>query len=572
MNPERYLLVIGADRSPALLSRAAAQLTGCGLQRRDFRQDVTLFAAPGLGVVEHPSLAVIGQMSDANLAQLAHCETPVELVADSWGNYIALGLGTDGTPRWVMRAPLGHLPAYSTSANGTEIIGSHPDLILAVTGEKPALAWEFVGRHLAFQHLQTSETGLAGIEELLGGESLKQGPNGAWHRRQVWSPWTWTAQSREIGDPLKARQDLRASVERAVTGLIPRNVLCLLELSGGVDSSILAAALAGHKANARAVTLVTDEREGDERIYARAVSIATGLPLDEIAVAGAVNLAHPASVRSARPGLPMTLSLADDLLAAKARTETIGAFVSGAGGDCVFCSPASAAPAADVLRRLGISRAAWAAVDALARIHHASVWNVAKMAWRQARERTAQSEWPRTIGFLAQDAVPTIAPVHPWLVEPADVLPGKRSHVRAILAALAHVEGYGRHAVAPSRFPLLSQPVVETALRIPSWLWIEHGRDRAVARTAYSGFLPASVLVRRTKGGLDSYALAMLDRNRSALQPFLLEGHVSRSGLLDRRRLEAALARQPRRGDADTYLLFPLIDTEAWARAWLGEP
>ena len=109
-------------------------------------------------------------------------------------------------------------------------------------------------------------------------------------------------------------------------------------------------------------------------------------------------------------------------------------------------------------------------------------------------------------------------------------------------------------------------------LRIPSWLWIENGRDRAVARTAYSGFLPASVLDRRTKGGLDSYAIAMLARNRTALQPFLLEGHVSRSGLLDRQRLEAALARQPRRGDADTYLLFPLIDTEAWVRAWLDEP
>ncbi|WP_226019424.1 asparagine synthase C-terminal domain-containing protein [Novosphingobium sp. FKTRR1] len=572
MNPERYLLVMGAERSPALLSRATAQLPAFGLQRRDFGKGFTLFAAPGLAVVEHPSLVVIGQMSDAAPVLLAQCETPDELITESWGNYLALGLGTDGTPHWVMRAPLGHLPAYRRSGKGIEIIASHPDLILAVTGEKPALAWEFVGRHLAFQHLQTTETGLAGIEELLGGESLEQGPNGAWHRRQVWSPWTWTAQNREIGDPLRARQDLRASVERAVAGLIPRDVRCLLELSGGVDSSILAAALAGHKANARAVTLVTDEREGDERLYARAVSIATGLLLDEVAVTGAVNLTRPASMRSARPGLPRTLSLADDLLAEKARAETIGAFVSGAGGDCVFCSPVSAAPAADVLRRLGISRAAWSAVDALARIHHASVWDVAKRAWRQACERTAQSQWPRTTGFLAQDALPTIAPVHPWLAEPADVLPGKRSHVRAILAALAHVEGYGRHAVTPSRFPLLSQPVVETALRIPSWLWIEHGRDRAVARTAYSGFLPASVLDRRTKGGLDSYAIAMLARNRNALQPFLLEGHVSRSGLLDRQRLEAALARQPRRGDADTYLLFPLIDTEAWVRAWLDEP
>jgi hypothetical protein len=66
---------------------------------------------------------------------------------------------------------------------------------------------------------------------------------------------------------------------------------------------------------------VTDEREGDERIYARAVSIATGLPLDEVAVTGAVNLARPASMRSARPGLPRTLSLADDLLAEKARAR-----------------------------------------------------------------------------------------------------------------------------------------------------------------------------------------------------------------------------------------------------------
>ena len=89
---------------------------------------------------------------------------------------------------------------------------------------------------------------------------------------------------------------------------------------------------------------------------------------------------------------------------------------------------------------------------------------------------------------------------------------------------------------------------------------------------SWSGFLPASVLDRRTKGGLDSYAIAMLTRNRIALRPFLLEGHLARSGLLDQPRLEAALARDARRGDPETYLLFPLIDTEAWARAWLGAP
>jgi asparagine synthase (glutamine-hydrolysing) len=572
MNPERYLLLIGAGQSPDLLPRAEAHLAPTDLQRHDIGAEITLFASSGLPVLKHGKGVVIGQLLGASPALLSDCCGPEQLIDHAWGNYIAIGLGADGAPDWILRAPMGHLPAYRSSANGTEIIGSHADLLLGAMGTAPALNWEFVKDHLAFGHLQTRLTGLLGIDELLGGECWQRKVDGPWQRRTVWTPWVWTARDREITDPAKARQALRGSVERAVAGLIPPDMPCVLELSGGVDSSILAAALAAHGADARAITLVTDEREGDERLYARAAAAATGLPLDELAVSGAVDLAMPTAVRSARPGLPMTLSLADDLLAQKARTEIIGAFVSGAGGDCVFCSPGSAAPAADVLRRFGIGKAAWTAIDALARIHHASAWEVAKMAWRQARNRTLVPVWPRTSGFLVKDALPETPPDHPWLDEPADVLPGKRSHVRAILASLAHVEGYGRQDVAPSRFPLLSQPVVETALRIPTWLWIENGRDRAVARMAWSGFLPASVLNRRTKGGLDSYAIAMLDRNRTALRPFLLEGHLARSGLLDRPRLEAALARSARRGDPETYLLFPLIDTEAWARAWLGAP
>lgn len=572
MNPERYLLLIGAGQSPGLLARAEARLAPAGLQRHDIATDTTLFAPSGLPVLKRDKSVVIGQILGASPSLLSECHAPEHLSDKTWGNYVAIGLDADGAPDWILRAPLGHLPAYHSRANGTEIIGSHPDLLLGAMGRPPAPNWDFVRHHLAFAHLQTQQTGLVGIDELLGGECWERKANTTWQRRTVWTPWVWTSRDREIADLARAQYALRGSVERAVGGLIPHDVPCLLELSGGVDSSILAAALAANGADARAITLVTDQREGDERLYARAAASATGLPLDELAVTGAVDLATPAALRSARPGLPMTLSLADNLLARKARTEIIGAFVSGAGGDCVFCSPGSAAPAADVLRRFGFGKPAWTAINALARIHHASAWDVAKMAWRQSRNHTLPPAWPRTSGFLLKDALPETTPDHPWLDEPADVLPGKRSHVRAILASLAHVEGYGRQDVAPSRFPLLSQPVVEMALRIPSWLWIENGSDRAVARMAWSGFLPASVLHRRTKGGLDSYAIAMLDRNRIALQPFLLEGHLARSGLLDRPRLEAALARTARRGDAETYLLFPLIDTEAWARAWLGAP
>jgi asparagine synthase (glutamine-hydrolysing) len=108
-------------------------------------------------------------------------------------------------------------------------------------------------------------------------------------------------------------------------------------------------------------------------------------------------------------------------------------------------------------------------------------------------------------------------------------------------------------------------------MRIPSWLWVAEGRDRAVARHAWRDILPPLVLERRTKGGLDTYAVEAVMRSRSDLLPFLLEGHLAANGVIDRHKVEAALNRPPRRTDQSVYQLLQLVDVEAWARAWIGE-
>ncbi|MEO0030485.1 MAG: hypothetical protein RIS94_243 [Pseudomonadota bacterium] len=497
---------------------------------------------------------------------------PEVLTKRTWGNYCAIGLDQQGAVSWILRAPLGHLSVLLRQKGLLLLAASHADILLDAAGELPELDWSFAAQHLAYAHLQTRRTGLVGIEELLPGEMLVHSAEQSWHRRALWSPWHWTTRDREILDPADAASCLRAQVQSAVAELARGARAPFLELSGGLDSSILAASLAAAHAPARAVNLVTRAAEGDERDYARATAATTGLPLAEIAVPEQINLCRPALVRSARPGLPQLLIAADRLLTAKAHTDGVDAFFSGAGGDCVFASPGSAAPAADVLLRFGMGMRFLRAVDALAEIHHASAWEVARMAWQQARRGPIHARWPADPMFLAPGCAPVAAPDHPWFNEPEGILPGKRSHVRAILAALAHVDGYPRHEVAPSRYPLLSQPVIETVLRIPSWLWIEGGRDRSVARTAWADVLPAKVLERRSKGGLDGYSIAMIEANRDALRPFLLEGHTARSSLIDRPALEAVLAGRARRGDTAIYRLFPLIDVESWARAWLGEP
>src|SRR3546814_2763719 len=56
----------------------------------------------------------------------------------------------------------------------------------------------------------------------------------------------------------------------------------LVELSGGLDSSIVTAALKSADADFSAITFATPDAEGDERVYARAVAARCGIALAEV--------------------------------------------------------------------------------------------------------------------------------------------------------------------------------------------------------------------------------------------------------------------------------------------------
>jgi asparagine synthase (glutamine-hydrolysing) len=114
--------------------------------------------------------------------------------------------------------------------------------------------------------------------------------------------------------------------------------------------------------------------------------------------------------------------------------------------------------------------------------------------------------------------------------------------------------------------PLLSQPVMEACLAAPSWMWISGGRNRAVARDAFSDLLPRDVLSRRSKGTFMSYLGAVYQKNKERMCDFLLTGHLQAHGLLDadavRSRIESPL---PPRDESFTRI-FELCMAENWVR------
>ncbi|NVL78622.1 asparagine synthetase B family protein, partial [Escherichia coli] len=112
------------------------------------------------------------------------------------------------------------------------------------------------------------------------------------------------------------------------------------------------------------------------------------------------------------------------------------------------------------------------------------VSDAAKRAWlgkpaiRQVRDLSFLS--PRALAAAEADEA------HPWRMLPRDALPGKAMHVRLIVFAQSFVEGFDPRDALPTVSPLLAQPLVETCLAIPSWLWFEDGRNRVVARRAFA--------------------------------------------------------------------------------------
>ena len=118
--------------------------------------------------------------------------------------------------------------------------------------------------------------------------------------------------------------------------------------------------------------------------------------------------------------------------------------------------------------------------------------------------------------------------------------------------------------------PLLSQPLVELCLRIPTYVLIRNGMDRATARRAFAPDLPPEIIKRRNKGRIDQHIRNVLDANLNFVRDVLLNGRLVKEGLLNRRNLEMYLTRERSPADFEySEILQEQLCVEAWLSRWL---
>jgi asparagine synthase (glutamine-hydrolysing) len=576
----RYLIRIGPDGAVPDDIERLALVTGLAPVWSSSRVALLVNAAcpwldlGGSGVVagtvfpRHGPAARLDRLAEGEVAAIAK-DGADGLLRLVWGGYVAL-LETEDDIE-VLRDPSGALPCWrGCTTEGSILVASNVELLLAAGARTGGIDWPALGRILHAAGLPLSETALAGITALLPGVARVMGRDGA--RDMVrWSPWSFV-KAQPGRDSQAAALELRRIVMHSIASWASTTQRPLVSLSGGLDSSIVAACLTATAARPVGIIMFTDDPAGDERPFAQSLAGALSMPLIEHRYElDAIDLARPLGAHLPRPFGRVHTQAYEGAHRAAAAAADADAFITGNGGDNVFGYSQSAAALADRMLAEGPGAGSFATLRDICRQTGAGPLRVARAALRLAQQ-PAGYRWKPDPLFLHPDLLAVLEPGpgdHPWLEAPQDALPGKAAHIAGLVRVQLNVDP-DRSRVLPVLNPLLSQPILETCLSLPSWQWREGGRDRAVARAAFAADLPPQILARRAKGTPDPFGAEIVQHLRAPILARMRGGRLADHGLIDLAAIQRALLPERQTTGLENVRLLELVNVEAWLEHWIN--
>ncbi len=497
--------------------------------------------------------------------------TAATLVRQIWGAYVAVLRSPAGD--WsLLRDPSGEVDLITWRLSPTVAVAASAleHLPAGFTPRRMALDWDRIVALLTVPVAATTESLFDDVLAVGPGDAC---PLGGGPLQAVWRPSAFAAPIDH--DPNDLAGAFVARLDACAAALVAPHARVLAELSGGLDSSAVAAALAatGQGDRVAAWLNIADPRpEADERRYAQAVADRIGAPLT--VVTRRPPSLQPEDLEALAgwtwPALTSVDVSLDREEVRRIRETGATAVVSGQGGDAVFFEMPSPYVAADLWRAHGLlTLLADPRLGQIARRGRQTVWEVLREA---RRGLTGTGSGPKNINGLVTAAARDQAAgtEHAWVRDLAnhDLPPGKRVHIRAMATShFNHTPSHRRDA-ADQLSPLLAQPIMELALGVPTPLLAAGNPSRPFQRRAFADRLPALVRDRPAKGNVSVYLAQFVARNLDLIRPYLIDGVLAEAGVLDRARLQTVL-------NPDYLILSPAgtdlvgaIAVEAWVRRW----
>ena len=297
----RARFAISFERGSArhCLRRRAAR---AGLEIRADEQAMLVLADPRTPAITRSDSALIGQVFDREWQRITDIGSAF-LSEDAaprnggWGNFAHFRAACGGP--YVYRDPSGSIPVYQVTTNASDVFVSDAELAHSLgLLERAEIDIGFAVHWLQFPFLRGTRTGICSVRELLPG-CVRRQMDGCWLDEPGWKPWEHARRTTESFDRLV--EELRATVLDSLAAQA-EGTSPMLQLSGGLDSSIIAASLAQSGISFSSVNFASRTSEGDERRHARLVAERFNSPLTEIVEDELEFCVRVPPERSFRPG------------------------------------------------------------------------------------------------------------------------------------------------------------------------------------------------------------------------------------------------------------------------------
>jgi asparagine synthase (glutamine-hydrolysing) len=534
----------------------------------------TLFASRTAGHATTPQVESLNESASAAVI----ASGGRHLLASYWGSYIAFLRDPAGKRKWILKAPMGSLACFRMRYRGVDLFFSRTEDCLAL-GVSCSFNWSYITAHVVLNSLSTRATALNEIFELKGGECCSIRADQL-TTELCWNPGQ-IAGSNAIDDLRTAARLVHDAVRSCTQTLAAAHRTVLHQLSGGLDSSIVAGCLQGTSATVTCANYYAEGSNSDERYFARLSAAQGGLPLIEVQRPWEIPLQQALSANRTAIiyELPLRLEHAQ-MVESLRRERKVAAIFTGNGGDEIFHRVPPSPTALDFLRQRGLRPQVARIILNDAILQRVSIWRVMRqiMTLRSANAVDAPqrqlARWLPAIcarGLIDRDVAmsldenPNVR--HPWLPALGAAAPGKLGQILA-LAGRGYDNPFARIDGPELVDPLLSQPVVELCLRIPTYVHTSGGVSRAVARLAFAHLIPQEITERTAKGGVATHFKRLMTHNVAFVRDVLLNGVLVRERLVNRAGLEDALASRPTRSSAYLADVAALFSVELWLQLW----
>lgn len=576
-----YLIVSERARSPASGSRSIALKDQCRTQGFALQNlaPTTWLATRGprpLKALTVGPWILVGDIlnrSDRRLDPASDIEPhsyEKKLFSRFWGRFVGVRL-RGGDLDAALRDPSGSLECVTWHDDDLILVGSDiPAWIARTLSPQTRIDFDRVGMALIDPLRVWSELLLEGPRAVLPGSILALAADD--RPTSLWRPDAFARRSDRLDiTPAAAADLIMKAIDEAVAGLASLSSSLGCEVSGGLDSSVVAASLMiAAKDKVRLwLNAWGDDPGADERRYVADLALRLGIAPTHVPRA-------PASLSEAdlinisqgvRPGLNAMDWSHDAAWAAQWRSAGVDAVMTGKGGDSVLIQAATADVFTDRFRSRGWRSILSPDLPGLARLNQRSVWSLIDEARRKSGMhllgRDAGPDW-----VLATASAERFGGAHPWLAPDPAMGPARAHQIAGIASGVSFNAPSRQTAVVDVFHPLLAQPVVEAALTLsPSQLTLG-AQDRGLVRRAFADRLPSSIIHRRSKGEMTAFYGRLLAQSLPVLRPWLLDGRLAREGLLDVTVLEQTLKPEVLlwRGGFGEIMIAAAM--EGWVRVW----